>query len=213
MNINRFEYFFKNLKSDHFEQCVHSANPLIPRGRKLVPPPDAVPVKSGVLMLFYPEHEELNLLFIRRTEDNGVHSGQIAFPGGRFDAADGDINTLDTALRETDEEIGCLILPENVLNKLSSLYIPPSNYLVDPYIALLRKKPVFKANPAEVAEIIHVPFMSFLSDNCIAEHEFVTKVGLIKAPCYVWNEVHIWGATAIILSECLCLVQKGLIEG
>lgn len=205
MTAERFISYYRNLNADRFAACKNSSSKLLPNGRKLQADPSVTPFKSAVMVLCYPEEDEIMMVFIRRTEDSGVHSGQIAFAGGRFDEAAGDISTFDTAIRETHEEIGLLLKKEQVIVALSPLYIPPSNFLVDPYLAMIDLKPVLTPDPAEVAEIIHVPLSHLLNDDCIVVSEFETRIGKISAPCYLWNDVRIWGATAIMLSEFLCL--------
>lgn len=205
MNIEKFELFFRNLKEKHIEECKSSAKKLIPNGRKMQPAGDIEPLMSGVLILCFPENGQIMLTVIRRTENDGVHSGQIAFPGGKFDEAAGDKNTCDTAIRETFEEIGVEVSSQQIIRPMTPLYIPPSNYLVDPYLAVLDVKPIFILNPDEVHEIIQIPLSSLTAEEAITESEFSTLYGKIFAPCYVYENVKIWGATAIMLSELVCL--------
>jgi 8-oxo-dGTP pyrophosphatase MutT (NUDIX family) len=171
----------------------------------MTPASGVTPVRSGVLVICYGIAEDVMMVFIKRTEDNGVHSGQMAFPGGRFDPEEGDVKTVDTALRETFEEAGLRLSEENVITSLSPLYVPPSNFMIEPYVAWVQDKPELIPNPFEVAEIFHIPINSFFEENCITISEFNTRYGIIEAPCYQWKHVKIWGATAIILSEFLCL--------
>jgi 8-oxo-dGTP pyrophosphatase MutT (NUDIX family) len=210
MNITervRLISFYRSLTDDDFSLCRSSASLFIPDGRLMDVPEGITPVKSGVMMMCYPEDDQLNLVFIKRTEDGRIHSGQIAFPGGRFDS-DSDNNTLDTAIRETEEEVGIMLSRDDVLCRLSPLFIPPSGFLVDPYLIFLNQKPVLKASPDEVAGILYVPFDCFLSKQTIQQSEFSTIRGVVKAPCWVWNDIRIWGATAIILSELGCLERR-----
>ncbi len=213
MTTERFISFYRNLHADHFTECKNSTSKLMPNGRKMQADPLVMPLKSAVMVLCYPEDEEIMMVFIRRTEDRGVHSGQIAFAGGRFDITVGDLNTFDTAIRETHEEIGLLLKKEQVIAALTPLYIPPSNFLVDPYLAIIDKVPVLSPDPAEVAEILHVPLSHLLNDECIVVSEFETRIGKISAPCYSWKNIRIWGATAIMLSEVLCLEKLRRKEG
>jgi 8-oxo-dGTP pyrophosphatase MutT (NUDIX family) len=171
----------------------------------MTPAQGVTPIRSGVMMMCYGDDEDFKMVFIQRTEDTGVHSGQMAFPGGRFDPLAGDENTSDTALRETYEETGYKLSTENIITALSPLYVPPSNFMIDPYIARIKENPVFLPNTEEVAQIFHIPVHHLMDDNCVIISEFKTMYGIVKAPCYQWNQVKIWGATAIILSEFICL--------
>lgn len=159
--------------------------------------------KSAVLSLLFPKEEQLNLLLIKRAEDGRPHSGQIAFPGGRYEEQDKDL--LETALRETEEEVG--IAPDNiqVLGALSNLYIPVSNSNVQPYVGFTTEPPVCIINKDEVQYTIEVPLNElFLPNRKTTKH--ITPSAFpditIKAPAYDWDDDHlIWGATAMMIAE------------
>lgn len=167
-------------------------------------------IKSSVLALFYPHNDKINIVFIRRAQYNGVHSGQIAFPGGRFEVEDP--SYMHTSIRETYEEIGVEVPVSNILGQLSPLYIAPSNYLVFPFIGFLEERPLFLIDKNEVAGIIEVPFDFFLDKKSIAIKDFYGKNGSsFKAPCYLVNhETLIWGATAMMMSELVDAYKNGL---
>jgi 8-oxo-dGTP pyrophosphatase MutT (NUDIX family) len=163
-------------------------------------PSDAV--TSSVLILIFPsgKDNELCIALILRQEYEGVHSGQIALPGGRFEKED--INGENTALREAREEIGINPQEVTILGKLTDLYIPPSNYLVLPFVGFSAKEPIFKADPVEVDKIIIIHIRDLIDPDKIKKMEFIVGNGLkLKAPSYVINGHTIWGATAMILSE------------
>jgi 8-oxo-dGTP pyrophosphatase MutT (NUDIX family) len=92
------------------------------------------PRDAAVLVLLYPNaNNKIQILLTKRASYNGAHSGQISFPGGKKDTSD--LNLKQTALRETKEETGIILQPENILKKLSKTYIPPSNFWVYPFLA------------------------------------------------------------------------------
>lgn len=95
--------------------------------------------KSAVMVLIFPEKGIPNICFIRRQDDQGPHSGQISFPGGRVEEKDS--NLWDTALRETAEEIGVSERDTQYVGKLTPLYIPVSNFWVHPFIGCLQNYP------------------------------------------------------------------------
>ncbi|MFQ5575579.1 MAG: NUDIX hydrolase [Anaerolineae bacterium] len=156
--------------------------------------------EGGVLLLAYPgAQNRLHLTLIRRPEYNGVHSGQIALPGG---AREPNETRQQTALREAFEEIGVLPQELTVLGALSSIYIFPSNFLVYPTVACHPARPVFKPNRREVAEIIEAP-LTFLFDKTLRQTELRTlpRLGRTELPFYNVLGHRVWGATAMILSE------------
>jgi 8-oxo-dGTP pyrophosphatase MutT (NUDIX family) len=162
---------------------------------------------AGVLVLLYCHGEEVSIVFMKRVEDGGVHSGQISFPGGKAELEDKDI--IDTALREANEEIGVDPKQVTVIGKLSEIYIPPSNFRVTPVLAYTNSTPLFVSDPNEVAEVIEVP-LSMLIDKSSASSQKI-RIGNtfnMTVPCYIANGQTIWGATAMMLSELLDLIRE-----
>lgn len=159
------------------------------------------PKKSAVLLMFYPDGRQItHLLMIRRTPYDGVHSGQVSFPGGRFENSDRDL--MHTALRETHEETGVEARGTEVLGRLTDLYIPPSNFLVTPYLGIHARTPSFKPDPAEVSGIIQVPVHEvFHPDSASCRPITLSGGQCMETPCYVFDNQVVWGATAMILSE------------
>lgn len=96
---------------------------------------------AAVMMLFYPKNNETHLVLIVRNAYNGVHSSQIAFPGGKYETTDADYE--ETALRETHEEVG--VPPEKIeiVKHFTPMYIPPSNFLVHPFLGIAREELMF----------------------------------------------------------------------
>ena len=162
--------------------------------------------KGAVLILFYPYKNSIYTVFILRQEYDGVHSGQISFPGGRFENSDKTL--INTALREAEEEVGIDVSKVNILGSISRLYIPPSNFLVLPVIGTTNVRPDFSADNKEVKEILEIEFYNFLDEKNITYKEIrVFNKLKITAPCYDIKGNIIWGATAMIISE-LCEVLK-----
>lgn len=164
---------------------------------------DFHPKLSAVMILLFYEEDDLRVVFIRRSEYVGIHSGQIAFPGGRYEESDRDLGV--TALRETEEEIGVEAGLIEVLGQLSDLYVPPSNFLVRPVVGFLRKRPVYVVDEREVQEVLEFGFEDFLEEKVIGRKEFPAhnSTGKTGAPCFDMNGIVIWGATAMILTELL----------
>ncbi len=156
---------------------------------------------SGVLLLLYPAGSTWNTLFIKRTEYEGVHSGQVSLPGGMYRTDDG--TTAYTALREASEETG--IHPERVriIGNLTMLHIPVSNVNVFPYVGFTTQRPDFRSDPREVQYIIETSLEALMdSQNCKSEIMHIAEAD-IEVPYYDIQGHHVWGATAMIVCEFL----------
>ena len=166
------------------------------------------PEEAGVMAVFYPDQlNETRLVLILRKTYKGVHSNQVGFPGGRVEKEEKDLE--DTALRETEEEVGIPQMEIEVLLKLTQLYIPPSNFMVQPYMGLLHTTPSMKPQESEVEEILEVKLSDFLNDeNVITETLSTSYANEIEVPAYKLNGHVVWGATGMMLSEIRELLLK-----
>ncbi len=164
------------------------------------------PSKAAVLALFYPDpQEETRFLLTLRASYAGAHSSQISFPGGKYE--DADLDLLQTALRETSEETGVRAEKILITRSLSETYIPPSNFLVRPYLGVMHNMPSFRPNH-EVKEIIEVRLRDLLSDSSISSKNLSTSyMKNIDVPCFEFNDHVVWGATAMMLSEIKDLIK------
>ncbi len=155
---------------------------------------------AAVLILFYYKNNDLHIAFIKRTTYDGVHSGQIAFPGGRYETSDPDL--IYTALREAEEEVGVPRAQVEVLGKLTELYIPPSDFLILPVVGYTASVPNFIGQESEVADILEIPFKDFFDKKNRSSITVTPQKDLrFETPCFkVQNEI-IWGATAMVMSE------------
>jgi 8-oxo-dGTP pyrophosphatase MutT (NUDIX family) len=207
-----------NFSIDQIKQKLQLPLPGIPSHLKMAPPHRAQDIvnhkdnsenakKSAVLILFFHEEDELKMIVIRRSVYVGIHSGQIAFPGGRYEEEDKDVRT--TALREIQEEIG---IPEDkieILGRLSDIYVPPSNFLISVFVGYLAEKPIYQIDEREVDEVIEIPFAEFFNHDTIKEKSFF--VNSIKAannaPYFDVTNAEIWGASAMVISELLDILK------
>jgi len=165
---------------------------------------------AGVLILLYPhqtlnDYKEWHIILTRRPEYLGVHSGQISLPGGRRET---DETLQATALRETYEEVGVLAQTITIIGALTPLYTPPSNFCIHPFVGSVTHRPNFKADPIEVAELIESP-LNLLRDPTIHQKEVWTFPNGIqnRVPYFDILGHKVWGATAMILSEFLMIIQ------
>lgn len=158
------------------------------------------PNYAGVVSLLYPKNGEAYMAFILRKTYKGVHSNQIGFPGGRYEEIDKDL--MQTALRETEEEIGVSSSNIQVIKALTELYIPPSNFLVHPYLSLVEEEPVFVLQQSEVESLIEIPLSVCLDKGCFkTERIDASYAKNVEVPAYNFKGHVVWGATAMILSE------------
>ena len=163
--------------------------------------------QGSVLILLYAAENNINTVLILRTEYDGVHSGQVAFPGGKFEDADIDLKT--TALREASEEIGIIGSEVEIIGQLTKLYIPPSNFVVHPFIGITNLQPMFHPDAEEVKEIIEINIHRLLDNNIIGEKEMLLKNKMrVPTPFFDIKGHTVWGATAMILSEFRNILQE-----
>ncbi|GEQ85895.1 coenzyme A pyrophosphatase [Patiriisocius marinistellae] len=157
--------------------------------------------RAAVMALFYPSKDgETNLILILRKTYKGVHSAQVGFPGGK--AEEEDIDEAATALRETEEEVGVPQQAVAVLKKLTEIYIPPSNFFVQPFLGITSETPEFVPQEEEVEALIEVPLSHFMDDSFVVTKTLTTSYATnIDVPAYLLNGHVVWGATAMMLSE------------
>lgn len=165
---------------------------------KIIPNRDEIR-ESSVLILLYMKDNQLHIPFTQRPKYNGAHSGQISLPGGKVEPQDK--NLLETALRETHEEIGVTSENLQILGSLTPTYIPNSNFNVTPYIAYTKELPTFIPDSYEVEKIIEAPLNDLISPEALDIFIRTINGHNIKAPYFNINNHQIWGATAMIISE------------
>ncbi len=161
---------------------------------------DKNPRQAAVLMLFYPKNSETHLALIVRNSYPGVHSSQIGFPGGKVEKTDKDLQ--ETALRETHEEVG--VSPEKVqiIKPFSKIYIPPSNFLVSPFMGISHHELSFIPDLDEVKRVLEFPLSLFLDENSITRVKMTTSYATdIEVPAFMVDKYVVWGATAMMMSE------------
>ena len=176
--------------------------------RRTIPAPDSARL-AGVLALLYPKDADWHMVFIERPKrKDDRHGGQISFPGGRRE--DDDDNLMATALREAEEEVGVTAEDVQLLGPLTELYIPVSNYLVNPYVGFLEYAPTFRPQPDEVHAILEVPFTEFLlpANRQKTDIKINPQITLRGVPYFNIQGKVIWGATAMMMSELVELSLK-----
>ena len=162
---------------------------------------------AAVLLLLYPrsQRHDWHLTLIKRPDYDGVHSGQIAFPGGR---REGDESLTETALREAREEIGIDPGQVTLLGELTAFFVFASNHLVHPFVGHTERRPAFVPCPVEVAQIIEIPLSHLLAPTSLRQETRKLRWGPARIPYFAVDEHKVWGATAMMLAEFLELTRK-----
>lgn len=159
------------------------------------------PKESAVLVLLYEEENELRTLLMLRPTYDGVHSGQVAFPGGHRETADRDIR--ETALREFNEEIGTRSDGFVVLGELTRVFIPPSNTLVTPVLAYAETLGTPSPDPDEVAALIPTTIHELMRADLLKRRTIFVNALEREAEVPYWDVggQMVWGATALMIAE------------
>jgi 8-oxo-dGTP pyrophosphatase MutT (NUDIX family) len=163
-------------------------------------------VPSAVMVPIYNRQGQYHIVLIKRTETVKEHKGQISFPGGNCE--EGDRTLLDTALRESSEEIGLSAEDAEVLGELDDEVTTTSNYIVTPFVAVIPWPYRFQLNEEEVEEIIEVPISTLLDENCLQQDTELLDDKVVDSYTYYYQGRIIWGATARILHRFLDLFTQ-----
>lgn len=169
---------------------------------------NAKPHKVGaVLILLYAQNNGIFFPLTLRNRYKGIHSDQVSLPGGRAEIKDTSLE--QTAVRETEEEIGIQQDKIKIIGRLTDLYIPPSNFHVHPFVGYLEEQPKMKKDDFEVAELFSCGIDTLLNENIVGETKIIGANGLrIKTPFYNIENKVVWGATAMILSELKAILKR-----
>ena len=170
---------------------------------------DKNPKMAAVMMLFYPKNDSPHLILIVRNAYKGIHSAQIAFPGGKYEQKDKDFSF--TALRETHEEIGIDSNKIDIIKAFTKLYITPSNFMVYPFLGISKEELTFNPDPDEVSAIIEFPLSALLDDAIVVDtHVTTSYLGNINVKAFNIDNNIVWGATAMMLSELKDVINEVL---
>ncbi len=163
--------------------------------------------EAAVLILLYPYNQSIYTVLMQRPDYNGVHSGQISFPGGKKEPEDKD--AIQTALREAYEEIGVHPTKVEIIGKLTPLFIPVSNTIVNPVIGWTDEKPIFNQKSEEVLFLIDADLKRFLDASILKTKPVEIRGEMLEVKYFDYEENTIWGATAMILHELMVIIRRG----
>jgi 8-oxo-dGTP pyrophosphatase MutT (NUDIX family) len=153
---------------------------------------------AAVLNIVHLENNIPHILLTRRSSTLKHHTGEISFPGGQYSRGE-DQNLLDTALRETREEVGLSFDPEDILGRLQTVYTLTSNFAIVPFITIKEKIPEPQILASEVDCIVDVPLYETLATfEPDVEHYHISQKGVYK---FTYGGFVIWGATARIFKQ------------
>ena len=177
-------------------QCSYA--PELAYGRHAGPAPRDARL-GAVLVLFYPDPTDWNVVLTVRQSHLPTHAGQVSFPGGKIEP-----NELPeaAALREYEEEVGTHN-DFTLLGRLPNVYVFASHFLVAPCVAITERKPLFQPNAHEVADVLTVSLSALADPARRGEHLIVRGPVRFSAPSFRLGSRHLWGATWLILGELL----------
>jgi 8-oxo-dGTP pyrophosphatase MutT (NUDIX family) len=185
---------------------AHDPLRAIPLGRLIPKFEHKLPPRPGSVLILLHEHEgKIMFPLTKRAEYNGAHSGQISLPGGKAEPGE---DSIDTALREAEEEIGVPRENIRVIGRLSEFFVVPSNFLVTPVVATV-SAPVFIPDPHEVVRIIQCDIADLVRDDAVRVSEIMAAGAYrMQAPHFEIEGEIVWGATAMMLNEFRMVLQE-----
>ena len=164
--------------------------------------------KASVLILLFPKSNNIHFFLTQRTFSVEHHKGQISLPGGMCEKNEQAINT---ALRETEEEIGVNQNKIKIIGGLTPFFTPNSGFMVHPFIGWCDKRPETKIQADEVHNLFSPSLSQLLNDQILESEDWNLEGYQAKVPFYNFDGHKVWGVTAAILSE-FKLILKDVIN-
>ena len=175
-------------------------NMMLPKSRVDIKFPNTTEraIPSAVLILLYPYNDDINFILTERTNDVQHHKGQISLPGGSWE--DGE-HLHETAMRETEEEIGIPMDEINIVCELTPLFVKVTGYMIHPFVGYVQQKPNITPDPNEVKNVFTSSISDLLNPNNSLSELWTIRKTPVNVPFFKFGEHKVWGATAMILSE------------
>ena len=164
------------------------------------------PRPGSVLILLYEANGEIMFPLIKRPDYQGAHGGQVSLPGGKTEPGE---DAIQTALRETHEEIGVRGEEVEILGRLTEFHVIPSNFMITPVVGTIRTIPSFIPDPFEVSKILNGRIKELIRDDAVATTEILAAGQYrLRAPHFQIDGEIVWGATAMMLNEFRLILRE-----
>ena len=186
-------------------KVAHQKMITIPRAFADPPYSESDSKPAAVLILLFPDKKDIRFFLTKRTHDVAHHKGQISLPGG---AQENSESLSNTALRETEEEIGINSSKISIIGNLSSLFIPFTGFTVHPFIGWMKNFPTVSPDTNEVSHLFSVSIYDLINDENVKQEKIIYQEQKITLPYYHLKNEKVWGATAMILSEFKTILRK-----
>jgi 8-oxo-dGTP pyrophosphatase MutT (NUDIX family) len=157
--------------------------------------------RAAVLVPIVLEPKGARVVYTLRTGDLEDHAGQVSFPGGSPEPRDDSL--LATALREAEEEIDLRPDTVEILGELEEMYVPPSRFLVRPFVGLLSEQAELVLAPEEVEAIFSVSLEELMSPEAFEKVVWEREGWPHEVPIFAVGGHEIWGATAAMTAGLL----------
>lgn len=163
-------------------------------------------IDSAVLMLWKVEEKEPHLLLTKRTNQVKTHKGQMAFPGGVRNKDD--LSLLETALRETEEEVNISPSQIEIIGSLPSLPTYSTSFLIHPFVGLLKKASEIEPHPEEIQATFWIRLNRLIDPSIQKEQSYPVGSTTLTLREFHLEGEKIWGATAIMIKNVLDRLKK-----
>ena len=164
-------------------------------------------IPAAVLILLFPYNNDIHFFLTERTNEVEHHKGQISLPGGAWEEGE---KLHETAIRETEEEIGVPKQAVNYIGSLTPYFTAATGFMIHPFVGWTQERPETNIHDMEVNNLFHVPISTLMDEKTLMIEDWTISGYDAKVPFYNFNGHKIWGATAAILSEFNSILKEVL---
>ncbi|MEA1881183.1 MAG: CoA pyrophosphatase [Candidatus Marinimicrobia bacterium] len=162
-------------------------------------------IPAAVLILLFPQDKDFHFFLTERTNEVEHHKGQISLPGGVWEEGE---QLQETAIRETEEEIGVEKSSINFIGGLTPFFTPVTGFIIHPFVGWSKEKPVTSIQNNEVHELFTASISDLINENTLIIENWTISGYDAKVPLYNFGGRKVWGATAAILSEFKSILEE-----